>query len=153
MARDYVIEKSWTTQFGHEAVAIGLRDLGHRCGYVGMPYESVAFFVDNDKPIEEVTYDDFDINCHGGLTFSSGKVIWEDDDEERKFWIGFDCGHYNDARDLDLIENQNLKAIFSGSVMNSGTIKTMDYVVNECERISKQLNEYEKKYMDKKDRI
>lgn len=74
------------------------------CGYVEIP---------KDHKLEGVEYDDIDIQCHGGLTYSRH--------EGDKWVIGFDCNHYED----NPIEHDE------------------DYVKMECHKIIDQLIEME----------
>ena len=57
------------------------------CGYIRVLSKNKFY----NKP-----YDDIDINCHGGLTFS-GKFHVKDSNNYQKFVIGFDYAH---ARDM-----------------------------------------------------
>jgi len=55
----------------------------HPCAYVGCPL---------DHPV--ATSDDFDVNCHGGLTFAQqgdGELF-----DEELYWIGWDYAHGGD---------------------------------------------------------
>ena len=56
------------------------------CGYVIIP-EGHEFY---DKH-----YDQIDINCHGGLTYS-GKFHIKESKNNEKYCIGFDMNHYDD---------------------------------------------------------
>ena len=70
------------------------------CGYVCIPATHKLF---------KVPYQDLDIDCHGGLTYS---------EKEGKDWvIGFDCAHCGDT---PILQNE-------------------DYVINECKKIVDQL--------------
>lgn len=72
--------------------------MGALCGYVG---------VTEGHPEFEVSYHEVDVRVHGGLTYSD--FCRETDDEsygichvpepgrpDKVWWLGFDCGHYND---------------------------------------------------------
>ena len=61
-------------------------DMGHRCGYVGIP-EASGIDVD-------------EINCHGGITYGPSSELKMQEDENIE-WIGFDTPHYMDGRDIE----------------------------------------------------
>src|SRR6185295_14871422 len=68
---------------------------GNLCGYVGVPEGHPWFGKD---------YNEIDAEVHGGLTYAA--ECDEDDKEHgichveedgiRRWWIGFDCGHFMD---------------------------------------------------------
>lgn len=74
------------------------------CGYVEIP---------KDHKVDGVEYDDINIDCHGGLTYSRH--------EGDKWVIGFDCNHFDD----NPIEQDE------------------DYVKMECQKIIDQLIQME----------
>jgi len=132
-----IIEKTGNEN-GYDYVVKFFED-GHRCGYVRVP-EGHKFY---DK-----FYSDIDIDCHGGLTFSS--YVTERNEFNGLtpgFWIGFDCAHYRDVPDIDMAkavfgDNKFLKlkkelAIEFGT--EDGFIRTSDYVETECLNIIRQL--------------
>lgn len=68
---------------------------GNWCGYVGVP---------KSHPLHGHTYDDLDLEVHGGLTFSAACGHGEDpargichvpdpDEPDDVWWFGFDCHH------------------------------------------------------------
>ena len=79
------------------------------CGYVRVPYW---------HPVYEKNYNDIEIQCHGGLTFSDHKLLGT---SYLGWWIGFDCAHYDD------VDNP----------------KDMDFVRQECRNIVDQLQQME----------
>lgn len=72
---------------------------------------------------------------YGDLTFC-GKSYWDKNNDN--IWIGFDCSHYGDLTDPSISFNPFSYLL---NYKNSGTIKDLDFVINECEKIGKQLNE------------
>ena len=117
-------EKEWTTRAGLKAVVIA-HDMGHRCGYVGVP---------EDHPWHGKGYDDVDIDVHGGLTYADARDdLW---------WFGYDCAHLGDARDPELMSDE-YKNVLLGRKLNfdGDTIKTLDFCVNECESMAAQLKD------------
>jgi hypothetical protein len=71
--------------------------------YIALPYSSPHI----DKP-----YDDIDVDCHGGLTYS-GELYDHKGNKVENFVIGWDYGHYGDfigteAIPADIIQTMNL---------------------------------------------
>lgn len=101
----------------YEYYGVGIY-LGHRCGYVIVP---------NDKLINEGS-----IQCHGGITF---KESYENYDI-----LGFDCMHSHDKYDTKIIEKFGTKGkLRDGCSFGAATIKSKNYVENECKNIIDQL--------------
>ena len=121
---------------------------GSLCGYVGVPAGHPAY---------RQGYDDVEVSVHGGLTFDG---FCADEETERGichipgegrdpkvWWLGFDCGHFNDVSpgmeyldrhlsrlDVDIPERPK-------EVWEFQTYKDLEYVVNEVEQLAKQLKE------------
>lgn len=113
--KPFIVEKRWITQAGLAALAI---HGSHRCGYVG---------VRKSHPLFNSDYDRLDIECHGGLTFSGYPKLA---DEKDLWWFGFDCAHEGDRVDYGYACD-----------VTDGVERSLDYVVNECESIARQLKE------------
>ena len=124
------IEKSWITESGHNAICYANGN-GYRCGYVEILNEELQH-LNISKPMNYYSYQ---INCHGDLTFC-GKSYWDPNNDN--IWIGFDCSHYGDLTDPSIYYGL---ASYILNYRNTGTIKDLDFVINECEKIGKQLNE------------
>ena len=116
-------EKEWTTEAGLKAIVIAT-PMGHRCGYVSVPAE---------HPLHGKDYNDVDVEVHGGLTYS--------DERDGLWWFGYDCAHWDDAKDPDLMSDEYKKAFNDWPRFNEGTIKTLEFCVAECEALAKQLEE------------
>lgn len=157
----YAVERDWTTAAGLRAVVI-MGDLGHRCGYVGIPAEHPLYEVDYGeksphlkldperstekmspiqilcgagKDMAELNSPEYVFEVHGGLTFSSkgrGKYPVESD----LWWFGYDCGHAGDAPAPDSKLASYRMAGFEGDIH-----RTLEYCVGECESLAKQLSE------------
>jgi len=107
---------------------------GHLCGYVLVP---------EDHPYFEMKYQDMGINCHQGLTFSEM-------DSQKRYWIGFDCGHYVDyipSLEKFKTENKILKEPYplpegfeKFSIFNP-VYRNIEYCIGECISIVDQLIE------------
>lgn len=156
-------------------------DLGHRCGYVNIPKgnrfhginyrdqvpgakpnlnrptgESFTGLINvvcgNREGLEEFTSSlDGIIEVHGGLTYSENYLFESKDG----WWIGFDCGHCDDAKDLSLIKDKVLYEVFQKPFYCNReglTLWTLEMVKTETEKLAEQVfNEvgnYEKEWPD-----
>jgi hypothetical protein len=117
---DMIIEKEWITKAGYKAQVVA-QPMGHRCGYVTVPEDHPCFGKD---------YNDIDIEVHGGLTFAH--------DGE----FGFDCAHFYDAKDESLMDDvhKRIQAMYP-SFLYEGTVRTLEFCINECENMAKQFKE------------
>jgi hypothetical protein len=114
------IEKQWTTAAGYEAEVLAT-SMGHRCGYVTVPEGHSCAGKD---------YNDVDVEVHGGLTYGEG------------LQFGFDCAHWDDAKDLALMSDEYRKIYERWPRLEEGgTIKTLEFCVAECEKLAAQLKE------------
>lgn len=118
----------------------------HRCGYVGIPIGHKYY---------KMNYNDIDIECHGGLTYSRDYLIGQND--ENKWWIGFDCAHYGDEHDwrtareywkdnpkqLEYInqEEEFYEEFYKSLDDVHHSLCTLNYVEDECQHIVDQLAE------------
>jgi len=113
---------------------------GTRCGYVAIP--------------DGFRGDYTDIDCHGGVTFSERDHGAKDllPIACNDLWIGFDCAHWGDMRDLETSKKyfpedmaiemyQELhKEIHEMEKQDPHfSHKTYDYVEKECQSIIDQL--------------
>ena len=124
-----VVEKQFEDK-GHDGICIfSIR--GIRCGYVSVS--------DKEKP-----YDDYDIDCHGSLTFDGELPDYYK--PKADYYIGFDCGHWCDGVDYDQAVKYNLitrseadysKKLFS--YLSDYPVRDLDYVEANCRSIVDQL--------------
>ena len=120
MTEKVKIEKQWTTAAGYEAEVLAM-PMGHRCGYVTVP---------DGHPCEGKDYDELDVEVHGGLTYGNGA----------KF--GFDCAHFYDAKDPELMSDEYRKIYETWPRFDEGgTVRTLEFCVAQCERLAAQLKE------------
>ena len=135
--------------------------MGHRCGYVKIPTKSKLYKVsyqddlglsqrvlnhktlgkrgvislfcwDGKKVAMELLFD-----VHGGITFS-GKLR-----DINGWWIGFDCAHAGDARDLSIMDKKHLKFEREFPLHLGGEeIRTKEYVEQECKNLIDQIIKY-----------
>jgi hypothetical protein len=90
------------TLHGHEYRIMANREAGGRCGYVK---------VEAGHPWHGADYD-LEVDVHGGITFAAKDVPCEAAGDDTGYWVGFDCGHAGDLRDVDLIEDPFLKDFY-----------------------------------------
>ena len=116
---------------GLDCLAVRTPDMGHWCGYVGVPEGHPAFGVgyDDVSPWPEV---------HGGLTYAA--FCREGEEEtgvchrpfpgrpERLWWLGFDCAHSGD-----------LSPGLNRYRRRGEIYRDLDYVRAECARLAGQL--------------
>ena len=125
MAKKYIVEK----EFNHNGLkcVVTFSNMGHRCGYVGVPkwhplygkdymdyldikkediegkevsgvFPLLGALIDEDERVRIEAY----FTCHGGITYSGGGENSTYPIESNLWWFGFDCAHYGDGKDLDL---------------------------------------------------
>lgn len=172
MGRNYKVESDFEYK-GYRCVVVFQED-GHRCGYVGveighplygkdygdyldikksdMDGEPIgkrgimpilSFALDEDDRVRMDCY--FDV--HGGLTYAGA-----DDEYPRKsnlWWIGFDCAHYNDAKDFDCMEkyfgdnpHTKIRIELEKQYPTDGEVRTKEYVEEECKSLVDQIIKY-----------
>lgn len=123
MSDHYIVEQEFE-HAGYKCV-VTFGDMGHRCGYVGIPKEHLLYgknysdYLDIKKediedrevsgiiPLfcacldkdERVKIDVY-FQCHGGITYSGGGEQSEYPIKSDLWWFGFDCAHAGDGKDL-----------------------------------------------------
>lgn len=132
-----ILEKSF--EFAGYTCVVLMTEMGHRCGYVGIP---------KDNRLYNIYYDELNkyIGCHGGLTYSSSELHCVNDKDT--WWIGFDCAHFRDRPDFTTAKQMfkdNQKVIKSLEIMEEmtiyecGTVKTLAFCEEQCKDIVKQV--------------
>ncbi|QHJ81154.1 MAG: hypothetical protein [Bacteriophage sp.] len=157
------LEKVWTTEAGFKAAVILTRGK-FRCGYVGVESTHPLFEIHydtNTNYLIEVSEDDqvgdrgiitvicgkermqspamvFDV--HGSLTFSDkwGPNSIFEDLKDGLWYFGFDCIHAGDGELPDLDENGE---IIHTQWMNTDPVRSLEYVVEHCESLAKQIKD------------
>jgi len=126
-----VVEKRFEYK-GHECICIFNR-YGFRCGYVSI-----------NKQVDFDDYENFEIVCHGGLSFS-GKLP-KAYKPQREYYLGFDCGHLGDGVDYGIAyqygllnTKEYLSIIYINEMLFNGGARSLDYVVKNCKKIVDQL--------------
>lgn len=83
-----------------------------------------------NSPLNGVFYDDIDISCHGGLTYSEKSLRTVD---KKGWFIGWDYGHYGDYMDYG---DTSLNTLFSDDKK-----WTTEEIVEECKNVIDQIIE------------
>ncbi len=83
--KPYKIEHEWE-HAGLKCAVVQSREKEHRCGYVRVP---------PGHPLHGKSYDDPNVDVHGGLTFAAVEPCAHEDGVG--YWFGFDCHHWNDS--------------------------------------------------------
>ncbi len=159
----HIVEKDWISNSGYRCVCL-IAYGTHRCGYVGVPpahpFHGIGYHEQTDAILQASANNaelgqkgclmlltatcgadddqnirrspDIVIDCHGGLTYSSAKAgekypVSSDD----LWWFGFDCAHAGDKK----IDGSYL-------LFDDGTVRSLGYVIDQCESIAQQLKEY-----------
>lgn len=131
---DSLLAKGEHAGFQWEVTSNGI---GYRCGYVRVPA---------GHPWHGKDYGDegmYDIEVHGGLTFAEPDTDCGKGGEDNAWWFGFDCAHYNDAKDPRLMTGEHLAHEIAMErrfpVTGVGVIRTTEYVAAECRRLAEQV--------------
>ena len=122
MVKEYPeeLKKDWKDYKTGYACMIIQQKRGHLCGYVGIPKKHALF---GDRNLFEY----YDLDVHGGITFSRMSDPWSGEKTKDVYWIGFDCNH---SDDLPLGET---------CTQSERTYKDMSYVLTETLKLSSQL--------------
>jgi len=153
------------SDFMHEGFrcAVIMTDMGHRCGYVGIPKDHPLHGIEytakakclpkadvSEQPIgkrgiipllcldenEDYLSAECYFNVHGGITYSGGRNYPVESDG--LWWFGYDCAHCDDGKDYEAIENEYVKEI-ELQFPSHGVVRTNAYCVQECKNLAEQL--------------
>lgn len=168
----YVVEKDWIAS-GLRCVAIAGYSNGRRCGYVGLPKthplggvgygDETPLLVElwekvKEGPIgdrgtislfchllrDETRYPTADVvfDVHGSITYGDADPEYPVPSDDL-WWYGFDCGHFDDAPDPELLKqaglNKEIRAALSCDFGTSRVVRDLAFVVAECEKLAAQL--------------
>lgn len=133
----YVVEKV----FEHNGFVcvVAMMDMGHRCGYVGVP-KSHKYYGKDYTRIEQY------IDCHGGLTYS-GDRNYPLADRNDLWWFGWDYAHLYDGIDWESFEknfdsetvNRKRKWTFGNEYYDYAY--SIEEVEEDCKSVAEQLTE------------
>jgi len=154
-------------------VCVFIYDMGHRCGYVGFPKDSIFYGIQYNENISEkfnISRKKFNntelgkksilsiffsksgsielqqlIDVHGSITYSSGNKEYPIKSD--LWFFGFDCAHSGDGKDLKKASNV-IKEIELKYPTN-GIIRDLEYVENECKYMIDNFINLEK-YINKR---
>lgn len=104
----------------------------HFCAYVETKLKNISY---SEKFGESFTSPEYNIDCHGGVTFSGEIKELKDD----KWYFGMDFAHYGDYVDMSYVAP-------NFSSMEDGHRWTLEEVQYETERMCNSVLKYEKKY-------
>lgn len=147
-----ITERTWITKSGYVATIV-LTKSAHRCGYVQLPADHLAFglnYYQTEVSIEnaanfptEAQIEVNDINIHGGLTYAG------DFDNTDSWWFGFDAAHCDDYPDFqaaDILyqydtETTDLLNRRKGytTKFDSTSVKSFKFMKQQCELLANQL--------------
>lgn len=148
----YKIESDFIYK-GYRCITI-FNSLGIRCGYVGIP-KGHCLYGKTDCDKVGVTRIDMFFNVHGGITYTNGGENSSYPIKSDLWWIGFDCGHAEDGRDLDFVEelwgdDEELKRrVRTTQCFKDWKIRTLKYTQQECKNLVDQVIHYVKKFDNK----
>lgn len=57
-----------------------------------------------------------DLDVHGGITYGGYSKKYPIESDMERFWLGFDCAHYMDGRDFNLIKELSSKEQYEYSL-------------------------------------
>ena len=156
MAKKYIVEK----EFNHNGLkcVVTFSNMGHRCGYVGVPkwhplygkdYMDYLDIKKEDIEGKEVSIEAY-FTCHGGITYSGGGENSTYPIESNLWWFGFDCAHYGDGKDLDLAIE--VFPEYAEQIARTKEIEDMfptyeiarssEYVADNCKELADQLAQF-----------
>ena len=150
MSKEWKVDKSkfkagpWSsepdfTEFRHagfDCAIVRHGELGHLCGYVGVP---------NGHPMHGKKFEKLCdiIDSHGGVSYAgkgdktpmTNKALW---------WIGFDCAHHGDLVPFILLYNPKQD--------ERDAYRDYEYVTKETKYLAEQLQKIASDHEDKKDK-
>lgn len=179
--RMYKVESDFNYK-GYRCVVI-FGDFGTRCGYVGVTKDSKFYGKSFDSttdvrlkdlheplgkrsiltlfgaPESEEGFVRMDLlfDVHGGLTYGEGYCDYPVE-SEGIWWLGFDCAHAGDGKDLDLLEElwgdedivkRRLKVEREVNAkyptVSDGPVRSKEYCEDECRSLVEQIIKWEGK--------
>ena len=90
---------------------------------------------------------------HGGVTFMDGGRGYPEDIpcwvslttrsraeiDFGMWWVGYDCGHSGDGKDLSVLK-PSLRRIYESHSIHEGTLRSLEYCVEECNHLANQID-------------
>lgn len=127
-------KKQWLDEeTGYPCLIVRQTNLGHLCGYVGVPSGHPWF---ENEP---------NANVHGGVTYGAKCADHichevEEGEDDNIFWVGFDAAHAGDRTMLTDSHSEAFKDIKSFP-HDWDTYKDFAYMENECRSLAQQAKE------------
>ena len=158
----YTVEK--IGEYEDLTAVVIMTDMGHRCGYVGIPSYHPLYGKSYNKGTKVLTrmlkrikrspigkrgiislfcWDgkkaspEIVFNVHGGLTYSGGCSKDYPIKKKGTWWFGYDCAHAGDGKDLSVVSD-TIREIHE-KFPHEDPIRSLEYCINECENLAKQL--------------
>lgn len=139
--KPFKIEREWE-HAGLKCVVVMAREAGHRCGYVRVP---------PSHPMFGKSYNDPEVDVHGGLTFAALEPCTHEDGSG--WWFGFDCAHLGDLSTDPDVDTSSLseeakrrveidRELRLGDYSSFGdysSYRSQAYVEREAESLAEQL--------------
>lgn len=132
--KPFKVEREWSFA-GLLCAVVQAREGGHRCGYVRVPA---------GHPMHGKSYEDPNVEVHGGLTFAEIEPCEHEDGTG--YWFGFDCAHSGDANyDPDNLPAHEVEfrrkypELHTSAYRLSEHFWTQAEVERETERLAEQL--------------
>jgi len=100
--------------------------MGHFCGYIEIPKDTVHYSMNS--------YGDCELRMHGDASYLSLNGFPPGEEEKGIHVIGFDCMRSGDA---PYPSSEIIKYI--GHLCEGGLFRDLDYVWNECEKVVRQI--------------
>jgi hypothetical protein len=89
---------------------------------------------------------------HGGITYANGGIDSHHPIDSDLWWLGFDCGHYGDCPDYDLLEetwgdNEIVKYRLQDRwLYEDSEVRDLEYVQQECKNLADQITSLVERY-------
>lgn len=140
--KTWIVESDFLYQGLRCVVIFG--SVGHRCGYVGVPVGHELYRTEYGD-----AYDKLEEGVHGGLTYAG--ISSDYPVESNLWWLGFDCAHYGDGKDLELakeyfkedevlVKQIEITIEIEGMYPTYEPVRSQQYVENECRSLVNQIN-------------
>lgn len=177
----FIVEKEFDYK-GYKCVTT-FGDMGFRCGYVGvdkncslygkgMHSEINCKFKDMNVPLgkrsvltlftapdseDKNVCLDLYFDVHGSISFAEGGKESKYPIESDLWWLGFDCGHAGDGKDLEMVDalwgsdgRIKMRLVLEKKMdemygPRDEVVRDLDYVINECKSLVDQIIVYEEK--------
>ena len=140
----YNVEFDFISEEGLRCVGIAITDMGHRCGYVGVPRGHVLYGVEYNETLPDAIsfvtdeiMENAEIGSRGAIpvffaAFSNrmnrldvvidvhGSLTYSGRSEQypipdtNLWWFGFDCAHAGDGKDFSIMDERTKEAYVSG---------------------------------------